>query len=111
MEIFSEIQRGCTYAGYHPWLGHTKADEVRADFTKKYGYEPAEVLWCKPGMWMAGPIEPRTGAKLQTKPATASAVEANAIAAAPDVEAPEPADSVTPTGPDSQTQPIQLSLV
>lgn len=103
MDIFSEIQPGCTYAGYHPWQGHIKADEVAAAFTKKYGHAPAEVLWCKPGMWMAGPIE--------IKPATASAVEANAIAAAPDVEAQEPADSVPPTGLDGQTQPAQLSLI
>jgi hypothetical protein len=103
MEIFSQIQPGCTYAGYHPWQGHIKRDEVRADFTKKFGYEPAEVLWCKPGMWMAGPLEEKT--------ATASAVEANAVAEAQAVGAIEPADSVPPTGPDGQTQPAQLSFI
>ena len=101
MEIFSEILPGFTYAGYHPWQGHIKRDEVAAAFAKKFGFAPATVLWCKPGMWMAGPIE--------TKPATASAVEANAIAEAQAVGAIEPADSVPPAGPDGQ--PLQLSLI
>jgi len=103
MEIFSQIRPGCNYAGYVPHLGHHSALDVAVAFSERFGQQPAEVLWCKPGMWMAGPIE--------IKPATVSAVEANAVAAAPAVEATEPMDSVPPTGPDGQTQPMQLSLI
>jgi len=103
MEIFSQMQPGCTYAGYHPWLGHTSREEVRASFVAKYGREPDEVLWCKPGMWMAGPMENQT--------ATAAAIEAHAVAEAQAVGAIEPANSVPPAWPDGQTQPVQLSLI
>ncbi len=103
MEIFSEIRPGFNYAGYVPHLGHYSALDVAVAFLKSFGHQPEQVLWCKPGMWMAGPVE--------IKPATASAVEANAIAEAPAVEAQEPADSVMPTGPDGQTEPMQLSFI
>ena len=101
MEMFSQIQPGCNYAGYIPHLGHYSALDVAVAFLESFGSQPAEVLWCKPGMWMAGPIE--------NKPATASAVEANAIAEAQAVGAIEPADSVMPAGLDGQ--PTQLSLI
>lgn len=103
MEIFSEIQKDCNYVGYHPWLGHETRELVRADFQKKFGYQPAEVLWCKPGMWMAGPLE-------ENKPATAPTVEAGAIAEAQAVGAVELVESIAPTGPGGQI-PIQLALI
>lgn len=105
MDTFAHPQLGQTYQGYEPWQGHRTADEVRAAYTLKHGCAPAEVLWCKPGMWLAGPIE-------ETKPATAPAVIASAIAAAPLVVAKdEPMESVPATGPESQTEWMQPSLI
>lgn len=101
MPDFAIPERGRDYQGYMP---PATVETVRAAYALRHGSEPAEVLWCKPGMWLAGPIE--------TKPAIASPVEGNAIAAAPSVEANEqPTESLLAAGLEGQAQWTQQSLI
>lgn len=45
------------YEGYQDGRGETLTEaQVFAAFEAKHGKLPAQVLWCKPGVWLAGPV-------------------------------------------------------
>ena len=53
MTDFSKPQLGKPYANYELKL---LPFDVTVDFWRRYGVTPEEVIFAKPGMWLAGPL-------------------------------------------------------
>lgn len=52
---FDEMITGATYAGPYPLSANRQ--HIILQFTQYHGRPPAAVLWVKPGMWIAGPLD------------------------------------------------------
>jgi hypothetical protein len=62
---------GPAYQAYQNGRGQTLTRElVIAEYTDKHGQPPAEVYFCKPFLWLAGPVpEPQAPEAVEAVPA------------------------------------------
>ena len=62
---------GLAYQAYQNGRGQTLTRElVIAEYTAKHGQPPAEVWYCKPFLWLAGPVpEPEAPPTVEAVPA------------------------------------------
>lgn len=54
---FGKVSKpGQAYGVYELRQGYDTADKCRLAYVRLHGQEPAEVVWAKPGFWLAGPV-------------------------------------------------------
>ena len=68
---FGRISKpGRLYACYELRMGYTTELKVKAAYMALHKAEPAEVVWAKPGFWLAGPVpEPAYLVGIEERPA------------------------------------------
>jgi hypothetical protein len=73
MSDFTRPQIGKVYANYERLF---EPFEVTVQFWRRYGVTPEEVIFAKPGMWLAGPVPVEPPPTLEALPAPEEKTEA-----------------------------------